>query len=446
MPEIVLGLTEWAPDARTPHLIEPALGSARGEVGKSLKTLKAPSKSWLHMKIVIVSAFYSEGMGYAENCLPKFMASLGHEVHVITSTLNVYGNSPDYSSNYEAFLGAAEQPASTTRSEGYFVHRLPYRLVSSYVSIKGLVQKIRSLQPDVVHCTEIASLSSFAIAAAKPRMRFSFFAESHQHMSVVKPFLKQPGGAPLKKAVYWCTRTLPSALASMAMDKCYAIAPDCLEVAHRFYGVPRSKLVLQPLGTDTYLFRPVQDEEMANRRAALRESLGYAPSDVVCIYTGRFTGAKNPLALAAAADQLAAQGQPFHALFIGEGPQKDEILKCRNTQVIPFMKHRDLADYYRAADVAVWPRQESMSMLDAAACGVPIVVSDEIGEAERVTGNGRFYKENDVSDLATVLASLASAEERRALGKHGSEKMLAKYSWLSVANAIERDYLEARRA
>ncbi len=61
------------------------------------------------MKIVIVSSFYSEGMGYSENNLPKALASLGHEVHVITSNLNVYGTSSDYPKNYESFLGPADQ-------------------------------------------------------------------------------------------------------------------------------------------------------------------------------------------------------------------------------------------------------------------------------------------------------------------------------------------------
>jgi hypothetical protein len=44
------------------------------------------------MKIAVVSIFYSEGMGYSENCLPRALAALGHEVHLITTVFNVYGN------------------------------------------------------------------------------------------------------------------------------------------------------------------------------------------------------------------------------------------------------------------------------------------------------------------------------------------------------------------
>jgi len=56
------------------------------------------------LKIVIVSAFYSEGMGYSENCLSKALAKLGHDVHVVTSTYNVYGSEPLYSGTYREFL------------------------------------------------------------------------------------------------------------------------------------------------------------------------------------------------------------------------------------------------------------------------------------------------------------------------------------------------------
>jgi glycosyltransferase involved in cell wall biosynthesis len=272
---------------------------------------------------------------------------------------------------------------------------------------------------------------------------YTYFTETHQHLSVVKPFLKQPKGFVLDKALYRLTRTLPTFLASLAAEKCYAIAPDCVQVATRFYGVPLAKTKLQSLGTDLELFRPANSASEIERREQLRRSLGYSPADVVCIYTGRFSRDKNPLALAQAVDRLCAQGQAFHAIFVGEGMQKEAILACRNTRVLPFMRHTDLADTYRAADIAVWPRQESMSMLDAAACELPLVVSDTIGESERVSGNGRVYREDDVEDLARVLASLSAVTERRTLGAFGRAKMARTFSWASIAESLVADYAAA---
>ena len=395
------------------------------------------------MKIVIVSSFYSEGMGYSENNLPKALASLGHEVHVLTSNLNVYGTSSDYRKNYESFLGPADQGVKTFAADGYTVHRLPSKIVSGYVRIRHLYKTIKALTPDIVQSTGIASLNTYRLAAIKPLLKFRLFTENHQHMSVVKPYLKNPRGNLGKKMVYKLTRTLPSAIAAGSVEKCYAIAPDCAEVANLYYGVPQRKITVQPLGTDTDLFRPALTAEEKARRSAQRKTLGYNDEDIICIYTGRFTKEKNPLLLAQAVEKLAAEGLPFHSLFIGEGGQHEMMSQCRNARVISFMKHTDLSDYYRLADIAIWPTQESLSMLDAASSGLPLIVTDRIGERERITGNGNVYKENDLDDLARVLKSYTDSGLRQSHGAMGREKMIKHYSWINIAKALENDYLAA---
>ena len=45
-------------------------------------------------------------------------------------------------------------------------------------------------------------------------------------------------------------------------------------------------------------------------------------------------------------------------------------------------------------------------MLDAAATGLPLIVSNTVGEAERVKGSGRMYVENDVHSLADARQKL----------------------------------------
>ena len=82
-------------------------------------------------------------------------------------------------------------------------------------------------------------------------------------------------------------------------------------------------------------------------------------------------------------------------------------------------------------------------MLDAAASGLPLVVSDQIGERERVIGNGGFYAENDPQSMAQVLAEIGDPETLRRFGVAGREKMLAGFSWTNIARAVEQDYRSA---
>jgi glycosyltransferase involved in cell wall biosynthesis len=397
------------------------------------------------MKIAVVSIFFSEGMGYSENCLPRALASLGHDVHLITSVYNVYGNQADYATTYQEFLGPNRVQPGSSVVDGYTVHRLDASVIGGYVVCPGLAAKVSEIAPDVVHSLEIASLQTFQVALLRMRRKFALFCETHQHMSVARPFLKRPG-SPLRKTLYRMTRTWPTSLASRAVERCYAIAPDCVEVAIRFYGVPDEKVRLQSLGADTDLFHPVEGAQDGESRLALRERLGFLGDDIVCVYSGRFSQDKNPLVLAQAIDVLHDRDPRFRGLFIGEGVQKSQIAAYRSTVVMSFMKHSSLAEHYRAADIAVWPTQESMSMLDAAASGIPIVVSNKVGEKDRVEGNGRMYQEGDVSSMVAALSSLSSSEERAALGAAGRRKMVAGNNWKTYARVLEADFEDALRS
>lgn len=398
------------------------------------------------LKIVIVSAFYSEGMGYSENCLSRALARLGHDVHVITSTFNVYGNEPMYADTYEQFLGPARVAPGTLTVDGYTVHRLESGLRFGYVSIKGLLAKIRELSPDIVHSLEIASLEAWELALARPFLGYHLFTETHQTLTVMRPYMLRPTNEWFKRAVYRLTRTLPTALASVAVERCYAVTPDCGDVARRFYGVPASKLELLSLGADTETFHPIETDADRARRDELRSQLGFGPDDVVCVYSGRFTEAKNPLVLAQAVDRLSATDGRFKSLFVGNGVQRDAIVACRSATVVPFMTHQRLAELYRAADIAVWPRQESISQIDAAASGLPVIVSDRIGETDRVAGNGAVYEQDNVEQLAETIRALSDPATRRSLGAEGRRKMLAGFNWSTFARTIEADFRAALHA
>jgi glycosyltransferase involved in cell wall biosynthesis len=397
------------------------------------------------LKIALVCAFYSEGMGYSENCLSRALAKLGHEVHVITSTYNVYGNESMYEATYSSFLGPAQVGPGTRTIDGYTLHRLPSTLVGGYVRMPGLTKAIREIAPNIVHTQEVASLQTWELAVLRARSRFKLFTETRQTMSVMRPYMREPRGALRKRLAYRLTRTVPTAICSLAVERCYALTPDCGEVAQRFYGVPAAKIRILSLGADTETFHPVASQADQAERNALRASLGFEPGDIVCLYTGRFTHDKNPLVLAKAIDTLSKVDSRYKGLFIGDGEQKAAIAANGNVTIRPFMSHGSLSAHYRAADIGIWPRQESMSMIDAASSGVPLIVSDRIGEPERVRGNGRMYEENNVESLIEALRHFGSGVERQTCGEVGRKKMLASFSWKNFAETIALDFHEALR-
>src|SRR5262249_49494533 len=147
---------------------------------------------------------------------------------------------------------------------------------------------------------------------------------------------------------------------------------DCADIASRFFGVSPAKIEICPLGIDTDLFGPPSGERATKDRNSLRQRLGFLDAEIVCVYSGRFTQDKNPLLLAKAVAELVRRGEPFRGLFVGNGVQAEAIREQPGCITHPFVPVQELAGFFRAAEIGVWPTQESMSMLDAAACGLPI--------------------------------------------------------------------------
>lgn len=392
------------------------------------------------MRIAIISDWFSERMGYAENCLPKTLASLGHEVHLITSDAQVYFDSPDYPATYEPFIGPPVVPTGVKALDGYTLHRLRHRRWRRRLRIGSLYGTLRELRPDVVQTFEVSNMSTLEASLAQPRLRYKLFLESHVHASVFGADWRTVSW----KRRLWreASRHTVGAFISGRSQKCYPISDDAAEIAVRLYGISKSKIEVCSLGVDTDLFRPPESPQETSTRLELRTKLGYDDDDIVCIHTGRLSASKGPQVLADAIARLVNSGERFRGLFVGGGTDA-EVAALRNSpgcQVVPFMPARDLPPYYWAADIGVWPRQESTSQLDAAAAGLPIILSDRVAVLERVTGNGLTYREGDPTDLAERIKSLGQASARRELGAAGSLKMKAQFSWLRIAEKRAADY------
>ena len=393
------------------------------------------------MRIAVISDWFAEQTGYAENCLPKALASLGHEVHLLTSNVQPYFNSPAYAQTYERFLGPPIVECVTKDLDGYTLHRLPYKSWRGRLHIQGLLQTLVRLRPDVVQTFDIHTPSTYLSILGSFPAGYKVFLEAHTHASV---FESDAGSRRWKRRVsLWIYRNIVGSLVSHRSEKCYPISPDAADIAVRHFGIQRSKIEVVSLGVDTNVFRPPATQAELEQRSALRSALGFADDDVVCVYSGRFSDDKNPLCLARAIDRLVAGGFRYRGLFVGNGPQEKMIRACAGCVVHDFVPFKELPRFYHAAEIGVWPRQESTSQLDAAACGLPVILSHTITVRERVEGNGLLYEEDNEADLASRLRELHDPVTRRRLGNHGAAKVRNKFSWDVVARKRIEDFRTA---
>lgn len=395
------------------------------------------------MRVALILATYSRKMGYLDNLLPKYLARWGVDAHVVTMDLPPYYQTAFHKEVFNNFKPSEELvPGTIEKLDGYTLHVLGHKEKCGYMRMVGMGKKLSEIKPDVVQTTSAIGWLPLDAMFWKLKLGYKLFTGNHNAASTF-PLARQ------KMSLMNCemlrcivTRYVPGRIVSLLTERCYGVTKDCAEIAWRFYGVQRDKVKVMHLGVDTDFFYPadLSLESARDERQALRRSLGFKDDEIVCVYTGKLTEEKNALILAKAVERLHSSGKPYKCLFIGEGPQKKIIQAVPGSVTLDFMNYRNLPPYYRIADIAVWPTNESISMLDAAACGVPLIVSDGIVYRDHVDGNGLVYHMNDLQDLIRVLLLLESKEERQRLGEFGAKKMRDHFGMELVAKQRFQDY------
>lgn len=183
-------------------------------------------------------------------------------------------------------------------------------------------------------------------------------------------------------------------------------------------GYARLPHRVAPPGVDLARFAP--DPEARN---AAREELGFSVDDVVVGFAGRFVPQKGCLTLTAAFERMR---HPCKALFVGGGPLAGEISRSaarhdRRVRVITDATHARMPRYLAAMDLLAlpsrttrhWREQFGRVLVEAMACGVPVLGSDS-GEIPHVIGDaGVVLPEGDVDAWARTLDGLAGDPDRR---------------------------------
>ena len=207
-------------------------------------------------------------------------------------------------------------------------------------------------------------------------------------------------------------------------------------------GLPPHRLRIVPSGLDLDIFTP------------RGESIVRKDDSFEVLYVGRFASVKRLGDLIEAATILRNHQENFKFKLIGGQAHDDEYhhvireIKGRKlenmVQVIPPILQHELPAHYRSADVFVLPSIiEALGkvLLEAMACGTPVVGPSQGGAAELITEgmNGLLYDPGDPSSMAQALLKIACDEGlKRRMGKRAI-RYVKPYDWESIA----RGYLKS---
>ncbi len=222
--------------------------------------------------------------------------------------------------------------------------------------------------------------------------------------------------------------------------------PRAADVLRRV-GYAGELSVIPQFGVNTYCFAPSEDA-----RAAVRERVSAGSADLLVGFGGRLVPEKGLDLLISAT----AKYSHFRLVILGDGPQRAALeAAARQAGVadrIHFAGHvpsLEVPRWLPAFDVLAlpslttkrWTEQFGRILVEAMACGVPVVASNA-GEIPRVVGDGGIIvREGDAFALGAALEGLAKDPGARAtLAARARTRAESMFSQEGIATATVEFY------
>lgn len=208
-------------------------------------------------------------------------------------------------------------------------------------------------------------------------------------------------------------------------------------VAHdlaRFHQVEPERISVVYNGVDTRRFTP---DDRPRYRAAVRRQLAIVDGDVLLLLVAQNLRLKGLPALLEATSRLRRSGLPVRLLVVGGRRLHGWARRAagRAAGAVRFVGSvRDPRPFYAAADLYVhptWYDPCSLVVLEALACGLPVITSERNGVAELI-GEGRqgsiMQSPGNVDELVTRLRRLIELDDRSPL-EHAARQLALEHSF-----------------
>lgn len=355
------------------------------------------------MKVVQIEDYFHPDAGYQINILSKYMVRAGHDVTIITSEMDKV---PD---KLVAFFGKEnirERDNEYTRLFGVKIIRLPLKAFISGRAVfkKEIFQVIQDEKPDLVFVHGNDTLTGMRYLIKANRLGYPLVMDSHMLEMASTNRLNK-----LYRIIYKLVFT-----PIIVKNQIPIIRTQDDPYVEKCLGIPLKQCPWISVGSDTMLFHP--DE---HTRARFREANNISQDAFIVLYAGKLDESKGGMLLAETIKEKFDEKREVIFLVVGKtsgeyGKKVEEEFAASENRIIrfPTQKYRDLAQFYQAADLAVFPRQCSLSFYDVQACGVPVVFENNNINVERSKhGNGLMFQANDVGNFREKISEMTRMPE-----------------------------------
>lgn len=231
-------------------------------------------------------------------------------------------------------------------------------------------------------------------------------------------------------------------------DGCLAVGKWSKEYFLR-YGAKPERVFLVPHAVNNKFFS-CEAERARAKRSESRTKWGLDNDAIVFASSGKFIAKKRPMDFVRAVDLAAKRCSRLQGLMIGDGPLRascEEYVRSHSARVsfAGFVNQSQIPSAYAACDALVLPSDggETWGLVvnEAMACGLPAIVSDEVGCGPDliVAGKtGSVFPLGDVEALASQMLQMVDNPALLAqMGTHAASRIDDYSPAAAVDNLVE---------
>lgn len=355
------------------------------------------------MKILHIDETFHPSFGYHTNPLAKYQVQNGFDVTILTvDEDHLYPVFKEFSKDESKNL--LELDKIYSEKTGVTIVRTPVKKYFSNRAIyeKSIFKKIDEINPDIIYVHLLESYISMRMIL-KIRKKYPMIFDSHM--------LAVASKNRFKKIYELGFRNILSRIIRRNNFKVIRTQNDDYIINH--LGVPENLSPYISFGTDTLHFYPSLEI-----KKEMRKSYSISDDALVIVYTGKITEEKGLDLFAEAIEKKFNQRREIVFLVVGNssgefGINVETIFSNSKNRIIrvPIQDYLSLPQFYQIADIAIFPKQNSMSFYDAQACGLPVILEENELNKKRVSfENGFTYSENSIDSLRKVINDILLME------------------------------------
>jgi N-acetyllactosaminide 3-alpha-galactosyltransferase len=373
-------------------------------------------------EILLVSPYFYPHVGGVENhvrYLARNLSKRGLNVTVITTLLDGLKEDEDF--------------------EGYHIHRIKplMTLLRTPITpgIKGYIRKRKENKSEKI-----------IVQAHSPPPLPAYYAARATDDLILTYHCDEDLPTPIGSLIVWLYRSI---FGRYTVKKAKRIITSTSSYAKTSRLLWNRKVDIVPMAVDINFFKPADPSQLRNELV----SKGVIESgDRVVLFVGRLVQHKGLEEIIACANYVNAK-----FLICGDGPLKNRLEREIEAQelkdkvkLLGSIDDELLPYYYSLCNVFVLPSHSRLEafgivLLEAMACGKPIIASDIPGSREIVVEgyNGLLAEPLNAMDLVEKINTILQNEKNaKEMGKNGRRLAEEKYSWDKITDEIIRVYSE----